>query len=297
MARKKVVKQVGLFQKGFDPKRNSGKPSESKPGQYPLKKRFDADLVSKACANESKRHASSLPGVTLRPSVSSPPSCRIVDSENDIVDLALLNTAHSTALKLHSNYVNDRKRRPATKHTVSLVMKKTRNLGFGVSIQYHCTQCKFVSPVSKLYTATANNGCVTNQQAGIALSKVSIKASDASYLFSTLNLNAPATKTLERQFTNSCSVSNDVLEESLATNRGIVSDYMRIVGRHDENQECPAVSVSLDGQYNRPVYHSYDGKSTSCSEPVVENETNLNLLVSHAVISKHDGTYDKTKVK
>lgn len=286
------------FQKGPDPRRNTiGRAGEPDPGEYPVKKRHDFDLVTQACVNESVKHPSSLPGVSLRPSVTSPPSPDVVDSSNDIVDLSLLNEAHSTALRLHSDYVSNRRRRRATKHRVSLVMKKTSNLGFGVSVCYRCTQCKFVSPISKLYATSTNNGCVTNQQAGIALSKVSIKASDASYLFATLNLNAPSTKTLERQFTSSCSISDAVLEESLAENRGKVTDYMRIVGRHDENDDCPAVSVSLDGQYNRPVYHSYDGKSTSCSEPVIENETDLNLLVSHAVISKHDGTYEKSKVK
>ena len=81
----------------------------------------------------------------------------------------------------------------------------------------------------------------------------------------------------------------------MSSNRGTVHDYLRIVGRIDD-EACPSASVSLDGQYNRPVFHGWDGKSTTVSEPVMENETGLNLLVSHAVKSKLDGTYDANKV-
>ena len=113
--------------------------------------------------------------------------------------------------------------------------------------------------------------------------------------FLSLNLNAPVEKTLQKHFTKACSVASAVLEESLSQNRSVVRDYLQVVGRSDD-PDCPSASVSLDGQFNRPIYHGYDGKSTSVSEPVIENETNLNLLVSHAVVSKLDGTYEKEKV-
>ena len=283
------------FRKGDSRISKGGSPSVLKPSEIALKKRHSSTLVATACRNESKRHASALPGISLRPSFPTPTDFKTVDSSNDIVDLNLLNSAHTEALKQHSKYVLNRKRRPATKHPVSLVMKKRANLGFGVTVQFHCSQCKFVSPISKLYTTTATGGCSTNLQASIALSKIAIKSSDASFLFSSLNVNAPVEKTLERHFSNSCAVSSEILEESLSQNRAVVSDYVKIVGRSDDDQ-CPSVSVSLDGQYNRPVFHSYDGKSTSVSEPVIENETEMNLLVSHSVVSKHDGTYDKEKV-
>ena len=60
--------------------------------------------------------------------------------------------------------------------------------------------------------------------------------------------------------------------------------------------DCPSIAVSFDGQYNRPVYHGFDGKATSVSEPVVEQETDLNLLVSYSVVSKKDGSYPVEKV-
>merc|ERR1712035_25576 len=40
----------------------------------------------------------------------------------------------------------------------------------------------------------------------------------------------------------------------------------------------------------------YDGQSSSVSEPVIEAETGLNLLISHAVASKFDGSYNKDAV-
>ena len=90
-------------------------------------------------------------------------------------------------------------------------------------------------------------------------------------------------------------MADDLLEDSLSQNRAVVRDYLNIVGRSD-NPDCPSASVSLDGQFNKPVYHGYDGKATSVSEPVIENETDLNLLVSHAVVSKWDGSYSQEKV-
>ena len=136
---------------------------------------------------------------------------------------------------------------------------------------------------------------MTNVAAGVALSKVAIKPSDATFFLASLNVNGPSRQTLQKYFSQSCTVAEEVLEEAVSSNRSTVYDYLRVVGRIDD-AACPSASVSLDGQFNRPVYHGYDGKSTTVSEPVLENETGLNLLVSHAVTSKLDGTYDANKV-
>ena len=271
----------------------SGRPAVL-PGIIP-KTRFSYEIVTQAAKNEQKRSITDLPGVSLRPKTSLPTTPVISDdNSNDVIDLNRLKQSQSEAMRLHHDYVT-KQRRPATKHIVSLSLNKLSNQGFGVSIHYRCKQCKFVSPVFKLFSTTATGACATNVQAAIALSKVAIKSSDATFLFSTLNLNAPSAVSLQKHFSRSCTVAGDLLEDSLSQNRAVVRDYLNIVGRSD-NPDCPSASVSLDGQFNKPVYHGYDGKATSVSEPVIENETDLNLLVSHAVVSKWDGSYSQEKV-
>lgn len=282
------------FTGSSDPRNNRGAPSVI--SDISLKKRYDRKFVTQACENEHKRNATDLPGLFLRPKSTTPRATPPTDdSANDIVDLEKMKLAQCEALKLHQQYVTNRRRRPAVAHIVSLIPTKVANMGFGVSIRYKCKQCHFLSPVYKLYATTATGGCATNLQAGVALTKVPIKSSDASFLFSTLNLNAPDPKTLAKHFNRSCSIASDVLEESLTENRAVVHDYLTLVGRND-NSECPSASVSLDGQFNRPVYHGYNGQSTFVSEPVLENETSQNLMVSYAVASKLDGSYDVNKV-
>ena len=284
----------GWFTKNSDTRiNNTGRPSVS--SEINHRKRFDSEIVDRALKNEQKQNITDLDGVRLRPCLSSPNTITPTeDGSNDIIDLGRLQQAQNESMRLHQHYVNSQ-RRPPTKHIVSLSMNKHLNRGFGVSVHFTCKQCQFSSPLFKLYATTSTGGCATNVQAGIALSKVPIKASDAVFLFSSLNLNAPVRQTLQKHFTQACSVASDVLEDSLSDNRGTVRDYLDIVGRSD-NSDCPSASVSLDGQFNRPVYHGWDGKSTSVSEPVIENETELNLLVSHAVVSKLDGSYSLDKV-
>ena len=91
-------------------------------------------------------------------------------------------------------------------------------------------------------------------------------------------------------------MSHDVLESALSHNRGVVRDYVEIQNGPAATDPVPAIAVAFDGQYDKPLYHGYDGRSSSVSEPVVEVETGMNLLVSHAVVSKLDGSYDKNKV-
>ena len=294
MSKKKKRGGVGRpFSNGSDQRINS----TGRPAVLPaiiLKTRYSHDIVSQAAKNEHKR-ITDLPGVSLRPKTSLPITPVISDnSSNEVIDLNRLRQSQTEALRLHHDYITKQKR-PATKHIVSLSMNKLSNQGFGVSVHYRCKQCKFISPVFKLFATTETGACATNVQAAVALSKVPIKSSDAAFLFSTLNLHAPTVKTLQTHFSKSCSVADDLLEDSLSENRAVVRNYLSIVGRSD-NPECPSASVSLDGQFNRPVYHGYDGRATSVSEPVIENETDLNLLVSHAVVSKWDGSYPPEQV-
>ena len=128
----------------------------------------------------------------------------------------------------------------------------------------------------------------------MAFSKSAIKPSDAEFLFAALNVNAPSRQTLQKHFSSVNQASSQVLESALVENRGLVRDYVAI--RDGTCDAVPAVAVAFDGQYDRPIYHNYDGKSSSVSEPVLEAETGFNLLVSHAVLSKLDGSYDKEKV-
>ena len=286
-----------VFQGVTDSRRYLGSPAVD-PVQKGSKKRFSNELVSQACVNERLQSASQLPGIVLRPTrPNNAPLAEDGGTSNDIVDLNLMNKAHSEALREHSSYIiqGRRRHRPSSSHSVSLVLRKTGQVGFGTSVNFRCKGCRFVSKSYKLYESTAAGGCMTNVAAGVALSKVAIKPSDASFLISSLNVNGPSRQTLQKYFSQSCTVAEDVLEEAVTANRGTVHDYLRVVGRADD-AACPSASVSLDGQFNRPVYHGYDGKSTTVSEPVLENETGLNLLVAHAVKSKLDGTYEEHKV-
>ena len=287
-----------VFQVGTDGRGNpNGRPSVSLV-EVGSKKRYSEQLISQACQNEQVKSSTQLPGVVLRPLKTQPQTTTLHEqgvSSNDIVDLQLMNRAHSEALREHTAYVTRSCSRPSTKHTVFLISKKVGQVGFGTSIKFTCNGCRFASKAFKLYESTTTGACVTNVAAGAALSKVAIKPSDASFFLSSLNVNGPCRQTLQRHFSKSCSVAEEILEDAVSSNRGTVHDYLRLVGRMDDTA-CPSASVSLDGQFNRPVYHGWDGKSTTVSEPVMENETGLNLVVSHAVKSKLDGTYDNNKV-
>ena len=289
------------FQLGVDKRRHSsGRPSVLQEDEICRKKRWDMEFIQQALQNEGLKCARDLPGLSLRPLRKADVAADkdSTDSSNDVIDLDLLNGAHSDALNQHRDHVLRPCRRPPTRHDVKLRVEKVANMGFGVSVRFAChgRGCRFKSTVKKLYISTPSGGCVTNAQAGLALSKIFIKSSEALFLFSSLNLNAPSQTTLQKHLSQSCTSSQKVLDESLSTNRAQVHDYLNLVSRFDD-PSCPSVSVQLDGQYNRPIYHGFDGRSTSVSEPVVENETKMNLLISHAVVSKLDGSYDQDKVR
>lgn len=295
MFRKK--RQVGIpFKSGFNSFRSSGSPSVLSTEETISFKRFDKNLVSRVL-NNTQQSLHQLAGVRLRPSNPNQEFCYSeVDSQsnsNDIVDLTKLGKAHSEALSQHTTFVLSKKK-PSTRHTPRLKLEKIRNQGFGVEIYYRCSQCSFRSTKFKLYETTASGACLTNVQAAVGLGKITIKSSDANFLFATLNLNGPSQTTLQHHFTKVNEASSKVLESALVRNRGIVRDYVAI--QNPTAGPVPAVAVAFDGQYDVPLYHGYDGKSNSVSEPVLEAETGMNLMVSHAVVSKLDGTYEKDKV-
>ena len=279
------------FSPGFSASRNIGSPDVTLDTQTGYK-RYEKSLV--ALVQENKELTlNQLVGVRLRPIIKTwdDEYKAFNDKSNDIVDLQKLQEAHGLALKSHKAYAQINR---CTKHFPSLQLKKKQNKGFGVSIVYNCSQCKFVSEPSKLYDCDSSGACLTNVQAGIALSKTALKPTDAHFLFATLNVNGPSTATLQDQFNKANQASSTILDSALSKNRGIVRDYVAI--EKGTTDPVPAVAVAFDGQYDKPLYHGYDGHSSSVSEPVLEAETGLNLLVSHAVISKLDGSYEMNKV-
>ena len=280
------------FKAGFSECRNSGSPTVALENQT-VYKRYDKSLVE-LVQNNKRLSLEKLHGVKLRPTArnSSENFQSVNDRSNDIVDLHKLNESQNLALSAHRQYALLHK---CTKHVPRLQLEKRRNQGFGVTVEYNCSQCAFKSSPFKLYDCDSSGACITNIKAGVAFSKSTIKPTDAHFLFATLNINGPSEITLQKHFTHANSVSADVLESSLSENRGIVRDYVAIA-EGASMDEVPAVAVALDGQYDRPLYHGYDGQSSSVSEPVIEAETGLNLLISHAVASKLDGSYNKDAV-
>lgn len=287
MFRKKRVRG-SPFTKNDD-RRCSGSPLVLKGADIPIYKRHSKMLVFQVIENT---HLSSLKGIKLRPSnTAASPYGKDTENSNDIIDLFKLNQSLATSLNQHRQFALKKR---STKHTPNLKLNKVHNKGFGVQARYHCTGCTFTSNLFKLYDTTQTGACLTNVQAAMAFSKSAIKPSDAEFLFAALNVNGPSRQTLQKHFSSVNQASLQVLESALAENRGVVRDYVAI--RDGSCDAVPAVAVAFDGQYDKPVYHSYDGKSSSVSEPVLEAETGLNLLVSHAVVSKLDGSYDQEKV-
>lgn len=279
------------FKLVFDARRHCGRASVPSKDETIPYKRYDNKLFQQVL-NNTQLPLHRLPGVRLRPFEQLPTRNYDNDVSSDVIDLSKLNQAHDEAFRQHKQYALTRK---STKHSTNLKLEKIRNQGFGVQALLYCTQCFFKSAPFKLYETTPTGACLTNVQAGVAFSKTSIKPSDASFLFSTLNINAPSRNALQTHFTNVNQAASQVLESALSQNRGIVRDYVSM--QSEVVDPVPSVRVAFDGQYDKPLYHGYDGKSTSVSEPVLEAETGMNLLISHSVVSKSDGTYDKEKVR
>lgn len=289
MFRKKRV--IGKpFASNSDTRRNPGRPTV-KCENAPVYKRYDQKLVQQVSKN-SEIAFDKLPGVHLRPlTTTSPETVYDNDSTNDVIDLQKLDQAHKHSMKLHKQYSVTKR---SLKHIPNLKIKKIRNQGFGVHALYVCTACRFSSTPFALFQTTDTGACVTNVAAGVAFSKTTVKPSDAEFLFSTLNINGPCRSTFQKHFTQVNTVAQKVVDKETSHNRGVLCDYVAI--RDGKVEARPGVGVTGDGQYDERSYHGYDGKSKSVSEPILEVETGLDLLVGHAVVSKLDGTYEKEKV-
>ena len=303
--------------------------------KHKVRKRYSKKVCDVALKNSNCKSINELPGVNLRPLVWENDHLEgEEETNNDIVDLNLQQNSYKRAHAAHKKYCSTRK---STKHVPTLLMRKVANQGFGVTVQYSCQNCAFLSDKFNLFSTTSTGACVTNVQSAVAFSKSNIKPTDAEYLFNVMNVSCPSTKTFQKHFNEANQVSQSVLEESLSENRGFVRDYVSILSNEpvskapppsettsfisksasdsstasasaatasastttasaSTDQNCPSIAVSFDGQYNRPVYHGYDGKATSVSEPVLEQETDLNLLVAYSVVSKKDGSYEQEKV-
>ena len=291
MFRKKRSNGGKPFYGNSDPRRSSGQPTVICENA-PVYKRYDQKLVSQVCKN-SEIAFDKLPGVHLRPlTTTTTKTISDNDSTNDVIDLEKLDQAHKLSMKLHRQYSVSKR---SLKHIPNLKIKKIRNQGFGVHALYICTACRFSSTPFALFQTTATGACVTNVAAGVAFSKTTVKPSDAEFLFSTLNINGPCRSTFQKHFTQVNTVAQQVVEQEMSHNRGVLRDYVAI--RDGKVEDRPGVGVTGDGQYDERSYHGYDGTSKSVSEPILEVETGMDLLVSHAVVSKLDGSYEKDKVR
>ena len=257
------------------------------------RRRFPKDLCTLALKNANLPSVTQLPGVRLRPMDKGSETTLYTDSSsNEIIDLKLQQDAYRSAHRQHRDFAVKRK---TTRHPPTLVMKKVSNRGFGITVHFSCSRCQFASTPQNLFHTTPTGACVTNLQSGIAFSKTSLKPTEAELVFNSMGISCPSRKTLQKHFTNTNSTCASILDESLAENRAALRDYVEI-SQSNNRVDCPSVAVSFDGQYNRPVYHGFDGKASSVSEPVLEEETGMNLLVGYSVVSKKDGSYDPDKV-
>ena len=261
------------------------------------RKRPSQALCQLASTNLGVKSTASLPGIRLRPNDKPEEvlSDNLSSNCNDVIDIQKQQASYEHAHRQHKHFSTQRR---STKHVPTLIMKKCANRGFGVTVQFVCKRCTFQSERYNLFESTETGACLTNIQTGVAFSKTCVKPADAEFLFTTLNLSCPTRKTMQKHFNYASQTCEPVCDESLAENRGFLRDYGEITSPtpSESTKAPPKPTVSADGQYNRPVYHGFDGKATSVSEPVVEEETGLHMLVGHAVISKKDGSYPVNKV-
>lgn len=258
------------------------------------RKRYSNELCKTAMENGSLNCVTKIPGVRLRPAEEKDEVLEIHNSNcNELVDLEKQQLSYKDAHKQHRMYACSRK---STRHVPTLIMKKIGNRGFGLTVQYSCNGCLFLSAHYNLFDTTPSGACLTNVQSAIAFSKTCIKPTDAEFLFRTLNVSCPSRTTLQKHFNAANTACESVLQSSLSENRATVRDYVNMTSETPVDTDCPAVSVSFDGQYNTPVFHGFNGTATSLSEPVLEEETNMHLMVAHSVVSKKDGSYPVNKV-
>ena len=259
-----------------------------------VRKRLSSSLCDLALKNTGLNESHELPGITLRPAKENNEIGLKSISTNEVIDLEKQQIAYKHAHSAHRSFSLARR---STRHIPTLVMKKVSNKGFGTSVCFKCQNCSFVSEKYDLFATTASGACVTNAQSGVAFSKTCVKPSEAEFLFNALNISCPSRNTLQKHFNQANKFCGQVLEDTLVENRGFLRDFVSVTSSESPTPSaCPSVAVSFDGQFNKPVYHGFDGKATSVSQPVMEEETNLHLLVGHSIVSKKDGSYAQEKV-
>ena len=203
--------------------------------------------------------------------------------QNWVVDETRLLNATNAALKLH-----DTKNRH---HTPVLKKKKTIKVGFGVRVSFECgyKNCRFSSPLYNLYDETETGQPVPNVQIGVAMAKSELTPKTVEVMGAALNLATPSRQSMQKSYTKTLGVANDLAESAMAENRGAVTSAVRLRGELKRGQ-VPGADAAQDGQYSNRDYHGPTGKSDSVSVPVIENVTGWGLLTEHTNLSHRDGS-------
>ena len=226
-------------------------------------------------------------GATLRPyddsNPSNPTECG-EDTQNWLVDENKLFFATNDALKAHN--IPSR-----ANHTPILQKLKTRKLGLGIQLSFRCgyKNCQFESRSYDLYEKTNTGQALPNLQLGIAMTKTDLTPKTIETLATTLNLEPPNFKTLQKSRSQALEVTEKLANFAMLENRREVTSTLRLLGEVKPG-EIPTVDVALDGQYSNRSYHFPSGKSDSVSVPVIEDVTGKGLLIEHVNVGHRDGS-------
>ena len=208
-----------------------------------------------------------------------------LDSQNWLVDQDKLFRATNHALECH----NSAKRR--RNHTPKLKKNKIIKVGLGVRVSFQCgfRNCRFESELYDLFEKTASGQPLPNLQIGVALTKTDLTPKTVETLATTLNIDPPCPKTLQKSCAKALDFTEDLAELALKDNRREVTSTLRLRGKLEPGQ-IPSVEVAIDGQFSNRSYHCPTGKSDSVSVPVIEQETGRGLIIQHVNVSHRDGS-------
>ena len=218
------------------------------------------------------------------------------ESVNWVVDQDKLFRATNHALECHNSPALQKcKSRPRKNHTPKLIKNKVIKVGLGVRVSFKCgfRNCQFESELYDLYEKTASGQPLPNLQIGVALSKTDITPKTVETLATTLNIDPPNPKTLQKSCAKALDCTEDLSELALKDNRSEVTSTLRLRGKLEPGQ-IPSVEVAIDGQFSNRSYHCPTGKSDSVSVPVVEQETGRGLIIQHVNLSHRDGSLPST---
>ena len=230
-------------------------------------------------------------GATLRPYDDSKAGsvendCQVAtSSQNWLIDEQKLLSATNDALKTHNLGKNRRN------HTPQLAKDRFNKVGFGIQISFKCgfKNCRFKSKLYHLYESTQTGQPLPNLQVGVALSKTDLTPKTVETLATTLNIDPPNIKTLQKSYEKALEHTQELSETALKDNRKEVTSDLRLKGEVQEGVK-PDADVTGDGQYSNRDYHHPTGKSDSVSFPVIEQVTGRSLMVGHVNLSHRDGT-------